>query len=104
LGVLFRGQRMLVKTEDMVEEERRFEDFLLSLDTILFCGVTRILSDEEDLEAKKFKVVVGASPQLAPLVELEVGTRIASTEWADCVELNLMVMRGRIGLQIAAKC
>ena len=94
---------MLVKTEDMVEEERRFEDFLLSLDTILFCGVTRILAEEGDLEAKKFKVVVGASPALAPLVELEVGARIASSEWGDCAELNLMVMRGRIGQELGSE-
>ena len=94
---------MLVKTEEMVEEERRFEDFLLSLDTILFCGVTRILADESDLEAKKFKVVVGAPPSLAPLVELEVSTRISGTEWAGCAELNLMVMRGRVAEQLAAE-
>jgi hypothetical protein len=86
---------MIVKTEEMVAEERRFEDFLLQLETISFCGVTRILSCEEDLTEPKFKIIAGSSPSLAGLVELEVGTKIANTEWANCAEINLMVVLGR---------
>ena len=86
---------MFAKTEEMVAEEREFEDFLLTLETVLFCGVTRILASEDDLARKSFKVIVGALPDLAPLVELELGTRIETSKWADCAEINLMVMRGR---------
>lgn len=94
---------MYVKTEEMIAEERRLEDFLLEFETVLFCGVTRILGEEVDLTDKKFKVMVGATPTLAPLVELELATKISNSEWADCVELNLMVVRGRVAEELAAK-
>ena len=87
---------MIVKTEDMIAEERRLEDFVLGFETVLFCGVTRILSEESDIQDKKFKVLVGATPELAPLVELELSTKLGNSEWAGAAELNLMVMRGRI--------
>ena len=87
---------MFAKTEEMVAEEREFEDFLLTLETILFCGVTRLLATEDDLSKKRFKVIIGALPDLAHLVELEAGARIENSQWADCAEIELMIMRGRI--------